>query len=94
MSRMLCTFCPPTILGHFYRIPETFPKLSADKMYGACETNDQTLKKIRTLPFPDWFTAENVTEKRAIFTNGKKTPKENPHKEFRRDPGRGVKEGA
>ena len=28
------------------------------------------------------------------FTNGKKKTKGNPHKEFRRDPGRGVKEGA
>ena len=28
---MLCTFCPPTILGDFYRISEKSPKLSADK---------------------------------------------------------------
>ena len=53
MTRMLCTFCPPTILGDFYRIPEKLPKSSADKMYRACETKDQTLKKIRTLYFPD-----------------------------------------
>ena len=50
---MLCTFCPPTILGDFYRIPEKLPELSADKMYRACETKDQTLKKIRTLHFPE-----------------------------------------
>ena len=50
---MLCAFCPPTILGDFYRIPEKLPKSSADKMYRACETKDQTLKKIRTLHFPD-----------------------------------------
>ena len=46
---MLCTFCPPTILGDFYRIPEKLPKSSADTMYRACKTKDQTLKKIRTL---------------------------------------------
>ena len=40
---------PPTIVGDFYRIPEKLPKSSADKLYRACETTDQTLKKIRTL---------------------------------------------
>ena len=50
---MLCTSCPPTILGDVYRIPEKLPKSLADKMYRACETKDQTLKKIRTLHFPD-----------------------------------------
>ena len=44
MTRMLCTFCPPTILGNFYRIPEKSPKSSADKMYRAYESKDQTLK--------------------------------------------------
>ena len=53
MSRVLYTFCPLTILGDFYRIPEKLPKSSADKMYRACETKDQTLKKIRTLHFPE-----------------------------------------
>ena len=51
---MLCTFCPPTILSDFYRIPEKSPKSSADKMNRACESKDQTLKKIRTLHFPDF----------------------------------------
>ena len=50
---MLCTFCLPTILGGFYRIPEKLPKSTADKMYRACETKDQTLKKTRTLHFQD-----------------------------------------
>ena len=50
---MLCTFCPLTILGDFYRIPEKSPKPSADKMNRACEQRDQTLKKIRTLHVPD-----------------------------------------
>ena len=53
MTRMLCTFCPPTILGDFYRIPEKSPKSSADKMYTPCESKDRTLKKIKTLHFPD-----------------------------------------
>ena len=30
-------FCPPTILGDFYRISEKSPKSSADKMHRACE---------------------------------------------------------
>ena len=66
---MLCTFCPPTILGDLYRIPEKSPKSSADKMNRACERNqkkDQTLREIRSLHFqmpakmqvlgprPDW----------------------------------------
>ena len=46
---MVCTFCPPTILGDFYRIPEKSPKSSADKMHRACESKDQILKKMRTL---------------------------------------------
>ena len=50
---MLCTFCPLTILDDFYRIPEKSPKSSADKMYRACESKDETLKKIRTLHFPE-----------------------------------------
>ena len=55
---MLCTFCPPTVLrdlksADFYRIPEKSPKSSADKMNRACEQKDQTLKKIRTLHFPE-----------------------------------------
>ena len=50
---MLCAFCPPTILGNFYRIPEKLPKSSADKRNRACETKDQSLKKIRTLHFPE-----------------------------------------
>ena len=41
---MLCTFCLPTILGDFYRIPEKSPKSLAGKMYRACESKDQTLK--------------------------------------------------
>ena len=52
---MLCTFCPLTILRDFYRFPEKSPKWSADKMYRACALKDQTLKKIRTLHFPDYF---------------------------------------
>ena len=50
---MLCAFCPLTVLGDFYRILEKSPKSSADKMYRACESKDQTCKKIRTLHFPD-----------------------------------------
>ena len=50
---MFSRFWPPTTLGDFYRIPEKLPKLSADKMYRARETKDQTLKKIRTLHFPE-----------------------------------------
>ena len=34
---MLCIFCPLTILGDFYRIPEKSPISSADKLYRACE---------------------------------------------------------
>ena len=38
---MLCIYiyiyCPLTILGDFYRIPEKSPKTSADKMNRACE---------------------------------------------------------
>ena len=30
---MLCTFCPPTILGDVYRIPEKSPKSSVDTIY-------------------------------------------------------------
>ena len=52
-ARMLCTGCPPTILGGLYRIPEKSPKSSTDKMNRACELKDQTLKKIRTLHLPD-----------------------------------------
>ena len=43
---MLRTFCPLTILGDFYRIPEKSPKSSADKMNRACESKDQTLEKM------------------------------------------------
>ena len=50
---MLCKFCPLTILGDLYRIPEKSPKSFADKMYRACESKDQTLKKIRSLHFPE-----------------------------------------
>ena len=39
---MLCAFCPPTIMDDFYRIPEKSPTSSADKMYRACESKDQT----------------------------------------------------
>ena len=53
-SHALCIFCPPTILGDFYRAPEESPKSSADKMNRACESKDQTLEKIRTLHFPDF----------------------------------------
>ena len=53
---MLCTFCPPTTLGDFYIIPEKLPKSSADKMYRACETKDQTLKKIKTHPLKKYIT--------------------------------------
>ena len=50
---MLCTLCPPTILGDFYGVPEKSPKSSADKMHRAWESKDQTLKKIRALHFPE-----------------------------------------
>ena len=50
---MLCTFCPLTILGDCWRIPENSPKSSADKMFRACELKDQTYKKTRTLHFSD-----------------------------------------
>ena len=51
---MLCTFCPPTILGNFYGNPEKLPKLSVDQMCRACDTQDQTLKTIRALHFPEF----------------------------------------
>ena len=51
---MLCAFCPPTILGDLYRIPEKSPKSSADKMNRACKGKDQTLKKTRTLHSSDF----------------------------------------
>ena len=51
---MLCSFCPPPILGDFHRIPEKSPKSPADKMNRACEQKDQTLEKIRTLHSPSW----------------------------------------
>ena len=50
---MLCTFCPLTIVGDFYRILENSPKSSADKMFGACELKDQTYEKTRTLHFSE-----------------------------------------
>ena len=37
-------------------IPEKSPESSADKMNRACESKDQTLKKIRTLHFPNCLT--------------------------------------
>ena len=57
---MLCTFCPLTILGVLYRIPEKSPKLSADKMYRACESKDQTCKQIRTLHLPDHLISSHL----------------------------------
>ena len=50
---MLCTFCAPTIWATSRGFCRNRPESSADKMYRACETKDQTLKKIRTLHFPD-----------------------------------------
>ena len=49
---MLCTYRPPTILGDFDRIAEKSPKSSGDNLYRACESKDQTLKRIRTLHSP------------------------------------------
>ena len=69
---MLCTFWPPTILGDLYRIPEKLPKSSADKMYRACETKDQTLKKIRTLLGHTPSTA--ATFRKKFRKNSGKTP--------------------
>ena len=50
---MLCTFCPPTIWATSLGFCRNRPESSADNVYRACETKDQTLKKIRTSHFPD-----------------------------------------
>ena len=51
---MLCSFCPPTIWATSLGFCRNRPESSADKMYRACEKKDQTLKRIRTLHFPEW----------------------------------------
>ena len=38
-----------------HEIPETSRKSSADKMLGSCPLKDQSLKKTRTLLFPERF---------------------------------------
>ena len=47
------------------KIPEKSPNSSADKIWGACKLEGQTLKKSRTLLFPDrkrpCMTARDVT---------------------------------
>ena len=50
---MLWTFCPPTIWANSLEFSRNRLKLSADKMYRACELKDQTYKKTRTLHFSD-----------------------------------------
>ena len=50
---MLCTFCPPTIWANSLEFSRNHLKLSADKMYRACELKDQTYKKTRTLHFSE-----------------------------------------
>ena len=67
---MLCTSCPRKILSDFYRIPEKSPKSSADKMNRACESKDQTLKKMRTSHFPE--SCVNLA-KQATLTSHSKT---------------------
>ena len=57
---MLCTFCPATIPGHFYRIPQKLPKSSVDKVHRPWEQKDLTLKKIGTLHFPDLGLSEGI----------------------------------
>ena len=46
-TRMLCTFCLPTILGDFYRIPEKSPKSSVDKINSlrACEYRENPKRR-------------------------------------------------
>ena len=48
---MLWTYCPPTIWANSLEFSRNRLKLSADKMYRACELKDQTYKKTRTLHF-------------------------------------------
>ena len=50
---MLWTFCPPTIWVNSLEFSRNCPKLSADKLYRACELKDQTYKKTRTLHFSE-----------------------------------------
>ena len=53
LARMLWTFCPPTIWANSLEFSGNRLKLSADKMYRACELKDQTYKKPRTLHFSE-----------------------------------------
>ena len=57
---MLCTFCPSTIWATFLGFCRNRLESSADEMHRACAKKDLTLKKIRTLHFP---------EKSPTFTN-------------------------
>ena len=50
---MLCSFCPRTIWATSVGFFRNHPESSVDTMYRVCEFKDQTLKKIRTLHFPD-----------------------------------------
>ena len=50
-----CNFCPPTIWANSLEFSSNRLKLSADKMYRACELKDQTYKKTRTLHFSERF---------------------------------------
>ena len=61
MTRMLCALCPPTIWATSLEFCRDRPEPFADNMCRACESKDQTLKKIRTLHSTDkkdrwgWF---------------------------------------
>ena len=47
LTHMRCTFYPPTIWATSLGLCRNHPESSADKMYRARESKDQTLKKIR-----------------------------------------------
>ena len=44
LTRMLCSFCPPTIWAISPGFCRNHPESSADKMYRACERKDQILE--------------------------------------------------
>ena len=53
-TRMLCTFCPPTILGDFYRFPEKSPRIVGGQ-------NVQSMRVKRSDPQKDWnFTFSRI----------------------------------
>ena len=50
-----CFVASPSPKSALIWVLSTDSKSSADRMYRACESKDQTLKKIRTLHFPDQY---------------------------------------